>query len=222
MMKYSAAIFDMDGTILNTLTDLSASVNAAMRWAGAPEVSEEEVRRHLGNGARKLIERCLPQDMRKDTDTVLNYYRPYYETHAAILTEPYPGIPETLKALRSCGVRIAVVSNKPDGAVKLLSARYFPGVFDIAIGERKGLRTKPSPDLVEVAVQLLHAAPESTVYIGDSEVDILTAANTGIRCISVDWGYRDTDTLIGAGAEAIAHTPSELYNLITGNILPSP
>lgn len=214
-MTCKAAIFDMDGTILDTLDDLTDAVNAAMRWAGAPERTRDEVRRFVGNGAYKLMERSLPEGTpRSRVEEVLNFYRPYYELHSAEKTCPYAGLPETLKALRARGVRLAVASNKPDGAVKRLAANYFPGLFDAAVGDREGLRVKPAPDLLLVAMRLLHAAPEETVYIGDSDVDIATARNAGAPCISVAWGFRDEALLRERGAERIAFTARELEELI--------
>lgn len=214
-MGYKTVIFDMDGTILDTLQDLTDAVNAAMRYARVPERTIDEVRRFVGNGAYKVIERSLPEG----TSTarigeVLNYYRPYYQLHAQEKTAPYEGIPEALTALRSAGVRLAVVSNKPDGAVKRLADHYFPGLFDAALGERSGLRIKPWPDLMEVAMGLLHAEPESTVYVGDSDVDILTAKNAGVACISAAWGFRDEAFLRKNGAETLLRSPDELYDAI--------
>ena len=217
-MRYTTAVFDMDGTILDTLQDIHHSVNAAMRWAGAPERTLDEVRQFVGNGAYKLIERSLPAGTsRRRIEEVLQFYKPYYETHAEIQTCPYGGIPETLAALREQGVRLAVASNKPDGAVKRLAERYFPGLFNAAVGDRMGLRVKPSPDLLLVAMQLLHADPSETVYIGDSDVDIATAANTGITCVSVGWGFRDEAFLREHGAGSIVFTAQELFDQIIGD-----
>lgn len=205
----------MDGTILDTLGDLTDSVNAAMRWAGAPERSMDEVRRFIGNGAKKLMERSLPAGTsRARIDEVLNFYRPYYETHAQRLTAPYPGIPEALAAMRGAGLRLAVASNKPDGAVKRLAAHYFPAMFDAVIGDRPGLRVKPAADLLRAAMELLHAEPDSAVYIGDSDVDIATAKIAGIDCVSVAWGFRDEAFLRENGAQTIVHSARELLAAI--------
>ena len=218
-MEYKTAIFDMDGTILDTLSDITNAANAAMRFARTPERTEEEVRRFVGNGAYKLIERCLPAGTeRRRIEEVLAFYRPYYETHAENKTAPYPGISSLLSALKLRGIRLAVVSNKPDGAVKRLAARYFHGLFDLAIGERPGLRVKPYPDLMEVAMGLLRADPAETVYIGDSDVDIETAKNAGISCISVSWGFRDEAFLKRSGASVIVKDADALYEAITGDI----
>lgn len=217
-MLYKTAIFDMDGTILDTLADLTDSVNAAMCWVGAPERSIDEVRRFVGNGAYKLIERSLPDGTgRGRIEDVLNFYRPYYETHSRLKTAPYAGIPEVLSELRSNGIRLAVASNKPDGAVKQLAAHYFPGLFDTAVGDRAGLRVKPAPDLLQVAMGVLGADAASTVYVGDSDVDIETAKNAGIPCISVAWGFRDEDFLRENGARTIVHDAAALYAAITGD-----
>lgn len=216
---FKAAIFDMDGTVLDTLADITDSANAAMRWAGAPERTPDEVRSFVGNGAYKLMERCLPAGTgRKRIEEVLQFYRPYYELHAQIKTAPYPGIPEMLSSLRAAGVRLAVASNKPDGAVKRLAAYHFSGLLDAAVGERMGLRVKPAPDLLQVVMGLLHAAPEDTVYVGDSDVDIATAENAGVACISVAWGFRDGAFLLDHDARLLVNTPDELYRAVTGDI----
>ncbi len=218
-MGFQTAIFDMDGTILDTLADLTDAVNAAMRFARVPERTEDEVRQFVGNGAQKLIERALPASAGpRRVEEVLNFYRPYYELHAQEKTAPYPGIPEALAALKRSGVRIAVASNKPDGAVKRLAAHYFPGLFDAALGDRPGLRVKPYPDLLETAMGLLRAAPESTVYVGDSDVDILTARNTGVSCVSVAWGFRSEMFLREHGARTVVHSADELFRAILGSL----
>jgi len=205
----------MDGTILDTLEDLTDAVNAAMRFARAPERTRDEVRAFVGNGAYKLMERCLPAGTsRARVEEVLAFYRPYYESHAAEKTAPYAGIPALLAELRRQGMRLAVASNKPDGAVKRLAAQYFPGLFDAAVGERPGLRVKPSPDLLLVAMNLLHAAPEDTVYVGDSDVDIATAKAAGVPCISVSWGFRSEEFLRERGAQHIVYTARELYEAV--------
>ena len=220
-MRYKAVIFDMDGTILDTLADLYASVNAAMRWAGAPERTVDEVRRFVGNGAYKLIERSLPAGTPvKRVQEVLSFYKPYYETHAQIETKPYPGVSEALAELRRAGVLLAVASNKPDGAVKLLADRYFPGLFHAALGERPGLRVKPAPDLLLTAMGLLHAEPDGTVYVGDSEADIDTAKNAGVACVSAGWGFRDEAVLREHGAALVAADVPALMDAVRGGIPP--
>lgn len=214
-MRYQTAIFDMDGTILETLEDMCASVNVTMDHVGYPRRTMDEVRRFVGNGAAKLIERCMPagaEDPRYPA--ALKFYRAYYDAHAQIKTGPYPGIPELLNQLSREGVRLAVVSNKPDEAVRALTERYFPGVFPVAIGNRDGWATKPAPDSVYEAMRLLGARRESTVYVGDSDVDVDTARNAGLDSIIVTWGFRDEDFLRAHGAQHLAHNADELYEML--------
>lgn len=210
-MAYRAAIFDMDGTILDTLEDLRDSVNAALRREGFPERTLEEVRSFVGNGAAKLVERAVPAGTDAETTRrVLDFYRPYYEAHAQILTAPYPGVPEAMAALRAAGVRLAVVSNKPHPATAKLAARYFPGVFDAVIGARDGTAVKPAPDLLCEAMELLGVRPEETVYVGDSDVDVATAKNAGTDEIAVAWGFREEAFLREHGAPQIVRDAAEL------------
>ena len=214
-MRYQTAIFDMDGTILETLEDMCASVNVTMDHVGYPRRTMDEVRRFVGNGAAKLIERCMPagaEDPRYPA--ALEFYRAYYDAHAQIKTGPYPGIPELLNKLSREGVRLAVVSNKPDEAVRALTERYFPGVFPVAIGNRDGWATKPAPDSVYEAMRLLGARRESTVYVGDSDVDVDTARNAGLDSVIVTWGFRDEDFLRAHGAQHLAHNIDELYEML--------
>ena len=214
-MRYQTAIFDMDGTILETLEDMCASVNVTMDHVGYPRRTMDEVRRFVGNGAAKLIERCMPagaEDPRYPA--ALEFYRAYYDAHAQIKTGPYPGIPELLNQLSREGVRLAVVSNKPDEAVRALTERYFPGVFPVAIGTRDGWATKPAPDSVYEARCLLGARRESTVYVGDSDVDVDTARNAGLDSVIVTWGFRDEDFLRAHGAQHLAHNTDELYEML--------
>ena len=214
-MRYQTAIFDMDGTILETLEDMCASVNVTMDHVGYPWRTMDEVRRFVGNGAAKLIERCMPagaEDPRYPA--ALEFYRAYYDAHAQIKTGPYPGIPELLNQLSREGVRLAVVSNKPDEAVRALTERYFPGVFPVAIGNRDGWATKPAPDSVYEAMCLLGARRESTVYVGDSDVDVDTARNAGLDSVIVTWGFRDEDFLRAHGAQHLAHNTDELYEML--------
>lgn len=215
-MRYRAAIFDMDGTILDTLEDLRGSVNAALRREGFPERSLEEIRSFVGNGAAKLIERAVPDGADAETTRrVLAFYKPYYEAHAQIRTAPYPGIAAMLASLRSAGMKLAVVSNKPDPAVKPLAAHYFPQTFDIALGARDGMAIKPAPDMLRAALSLLGVEPSEAVYIGDSDVDIATAANAGLPCVSVLWGFRDEAFLRAHGARHFARDADELFALLT-------
>ena len=214
-MRYQTAIFDMDGTILETLEDMCASVNVTMDHVGYPRRTMDEVRRFVGNGAAKLIERCMPAGAEDPKyPAALEFYRAYYVAHAQIKTGPYPGIPELLNKLSREGVRLAVVSNKPDEAVRALTERYFPGVFPVAIGNRDGWATKPAPDSVYEAMCLLGARRESTVYVGDSDVDVDTARNAGLDSVIVTWGFRDEDFLRAHGAQHLAHNADELYEML--------
>lgn len=210
-MAYKAAIFDMDGTILDTLEDLRGSVNAALRREGFPERTTEEVRSFVGNGAAKLVERAVPPGTDAETTRrVLDFYRPYYEAHAQIKTAPYPGVPEALAALRAAGVKLAVVSNKPHPATAKLAERYYPGVFDAVIGARDGTAVKPAPDLLNEAMAALGVRPEETVYVGDSDVDVATAKNAGTDGLAVAWGFRAEAFLRERGAERIVRDTAEL------------
>lgn len=214
-MRVDAAVFDLDGTLLDTLDDLWAAVNAAMAHVGAPTRSRDEVRRALGRGARYLIDTCLPSDTDEKTRAVaLDFYIPYYEAHAQRKTAPYPGIEPMLRQLRGRGVRTAVVSNKPDAATRLLAARHFPGLLDAVSGVAAGMAVKPAPDSILAAMDALGAAPGRTVYIGDSEVDIAAARNAGIPCVSVTWGFRDEAELRAAGASLLAHDARELSDIL--------
>lgn len=204
-------IFDLDGTVLDTLDDLALSVNLALRHFGYPERTRDEVRAFVGNGIRLLVERAAPSGINgAELDALFEEFKRLYALHCADKTAPYPGIPELLKALRTAGVPSAVVSNKADAAVKTLCERFFGNAFAAAVGEREGVRRKPAPDTVLEVMTLLGASPESTVYVGDSDVDILTARNAGIDCISVSWGFRDRDFLAASGASTTVASPEEL------------
>ena len=214
-LKYTTIIFDLDGTILNTIDDLADSVNYALGRLGYPPHSVEAVCSFVGNGVGKLIERSAPESASEDT--LMEYHRlflDHYQKHCADKTRPYDGIPELLVKLRTMGVALAVVSNKPDSAVKPLCDDYFHGLFDIAVGEREGIRRKPSPDSVYEVMEKLGADRDKTLYVGDSDVDVQTAKNAGIDCASVCWGFRSRDFLIANGAVTIAENCDELFDII--------
>lgn len=203
-----AVIFDLDGTLLDTLEDLTDATNAALAAFGYPRRSLEEVRQFVGNGAARLIALAVPEGA--DPEPVLAYFREYYDAHCRIKTGPYPGILEALSQIaRSCPV--AIVSNKPDSAVKALCADYFPGIF--ALGEHPGCPRKPAADMVLKAMAAIGA--KTCVYVGDSEVDLETAKNAGVPCLSVLWGFRDRATLEQAGATHFCDHPRELPARIT-------
>ncbi len=190
-------LWDLDGTLLDSLEDLKDSVNHTLAEYGLPERSLEEIRRFVGNGARRLIALSMPgKDTDPDMEAVLRDYQVYYTAHSQIKTKPYDGIPAALERLGK-NYPMAVVSNKPDDAVKVLCAEYFPGVY--ALGEAEGCPRKPAPDMVKKAMAALHV--DACVYVGDSEVDVKTAANAGVPCLSVLWGFRDRETLEQAGGK---------------------
>ena len=212
---YTIYIFDLDGTLLDTLGDLAASVNFALRSCGLPEHSIDDVRRFVGNGVRKLMERAVPDGADNPLfEEAYASFRQYYMEHALDTTRPYDGIPKTLAALKARGCRLAVVSNKMMAATQALCSHFFPDTIEVAIGEHEaeGIRKKPAPDTVIAALRALGVGKEHAVYVGDSDVDIQTARNSGLPCISVLWGFRDRDFLKQHGAETFISTPSDLFD----------
>lgn len=211
MKDYSTYIFDLDGTLLNTIEDLANGVNHAMREYGMPEHSVDDVRRFVGNGVRMLMERAVPGGSgNPDFDAAYASFRKYYMDHSYDTTKPYLGVMELLYELKARGKNIAVVSNKFYAATQELCRHFFSGCIEVAIGEREDIRKKPAPDSVIEALRQLGAAADNAVYIGDSEVDVATARNCGMPCISVLWGFRDKDFLIASGADTFVETPVEI------------
>ena len=205
-MRYRLAIFDLDGTVLDTLDDLANAVNVVLARSGLPMRTRDEVRRFVGNGIRSLVERAVPTGTdRAKTDTVFADFKEYYGAHCAERTAPYKGVIELLKSLRAAGCRTAVLSNKADFAVQALCHRYFEGLFDAVAGEREseGIPKKPAPDGLHAICKALHVPRERAVYIGDSEVDVATAQNAGLDAILVDWGFRTAAQLREAGASTV-------------------
>ena len=214
-MRYKLAVFDMDGTILNTLEDLADSTNYALKANGLPERTIDEVRRFVGNGIRLLIERAVPTDTDKElTDKVFDTFKEYYKTHCAVKTRPYDGIKDVLLELRKAGCLTAVVSNKADFAVQDLCKDYFDNLFDFAIGEREGIKKKPAPDSVFEVLSKLNVEKAGAVYIGDSDVDFATSVNAGMDVIMVGWGFRDAEFLREKGVKRIIKQPSEILDII--------
>lgn len=212
MQEFDTYIFDLDGTLLDTLQDLAASTNYALRSSGLPERTLDEVRSFLGNGMRRLIELAVPGgESHPQFETVLDTFHQHYQQHSLDLTGPYPGVTDLLARLRQHGKRVAVVSNKFDSAVRDLMSHFFPGLVETAIGERAGIRRKPAPDTVEEALRQLGVGKEGAVYVGDSEVDYQTACNSGLPCISVLWGFRSKDFLMRHGATLFVSRPEEIY-----------
>jgi phosphoglycolate phosphatase len=211
MNKYDAAVFDMDGTILDTLKDLAAAMNYGLRAVGYPERTVDEARRFLGNGAERLMREALPPDTDETTfAAALAAFKEYYLPHCEDTTKPYPGIADLLRALRKSGIKTAVVSNKIDPAVGELAEKYFPGLLDAAVGERAGVRKKPAPDTVLTVLEELGIPKSRAVYIGDSEVDVETAENAGLPSIIVTWGFRKREFLETLNCGAIVDTTEEL------------
>ncbi|SEV86826.1 phosphoglycolate phosphatase [Prevotella aff. ruminicola Tc2-24] len=213
---YSTYIFDLDGTLLNTLDDLAASVNYALRQYGMPEHPVDAVRRFVGNGVRLLMQRAVPEGADNPMfEEIFATFRQYYMAHSLDTTKPYENMPQVLATLRSNGCRIAVVSNKMMAATQELCRYFFPDTVEVAIGEDEasGIRKKPAPDTVDAALQALGVEKDGAVYVGDSDVDILTACHAGIPCISVLWGFRDKAFLQSHGATTYITHPDELLKL---------
>ena len=212
---YHTAIFDLDGTLLDTLQDLADSANYALALHRLPARTVDEIRQFVGNGVGLLIRRAVPEGTEPEVEEqVLRDFRAHYLLNMENKTAPYPGVPELLDALGKAGVRTAVVSNKFDGAVKGLCQNYFGGRIGAAIGESQGVARKPAPDTVFRALAELGAPREGAVYVGDSDVDIQTAQNAGLPCVSVSWGFRSRDFLTGHGAAVIADSVEELKRLL--------
>lgn len=211
-------IFDLDGTLLNTLDDLADSTNYALSKFGYPTRTIDEVRQFVGNGVAKLIERAIPEGKNNPNfEKCLAIFKENYAQNMYNKTAPYNGIIEMLSNLKSKGIKIAVVSNKFDLAVKELCKKYFEGFIDFAAGENEaqGIKKKPAPDTVISVLNEFNFASEDAVYVGDSDVDIMTAKNSKIPCISVTWGFRDEKFLLENGATILINAPSEIYNHLT-------
>ena len=212
-----AFVFDLDGTLLDTLSDLAASVNHTLQLHGLPPRSRAEVRRFLGNGVRNLMRRSLPGgEENPHFEQAFAAFREYYAAHCRDHTRAYPQIPELLNELSARGVKLGIVSNKSDREVKELNRACFSGLFSAALGEREGVRRKPEPDGLLEAVKELGSTPERALYVGDSEVDLRTAVNAGIDCVSVTWGFRSETHLREAGAKRFIRSPMELLTVLQG------
>ena len=209
-MSYDTYIFDLDGTLLDTLQDLATSVNYALRQHHMPEHSIDDVRRFVGNGVRRLMERAVPEGAANPAfEAAFATFREYYMEHSLDTTRPYDGIPELIHELKQRGCRMAVVSNKMMAATQELVHHFFPEI-EVAIGEHEaaGIRKKPAPDTVFAAMKQLGQG--SAVYVGDSDVDLATARNSGLPCISVLWGFRDREFLLAHGATTFVEKPCEI------------
>lgn len=214
-MKYKLVIFDLDGTVLDTLGDLCNSVNFALKSYNLPERSLDEVRTFVGNGIRRLIDLSVPENTALSvTDSVFDAFKAHYKEHSSDNTKPYNGIAELLVELKEKGILTAVVSNKADFAVNSLADRYFDGLFSYISGEKEGIPRKPAPDMVQNAIEFFGVSSEDAVYVGDSEVDIMTAKNSGLDSIIVTWGFRDKEILINSGAKILADDIITLKNML--------
>ena len=214
-MNYNTFIFDLDGTLLNTLDDLTASTNYALRSVGLKEHSVEEVRQMVGNGIRKLIERAVPGgDSHPLFAQVFETFQTHYMAHSLDKTKPYEGVVELLRELKRRGCRLAIVSNKFSTATQELARHFFPDTIEVAIGENEaeGIRKKPAPDTVYEALRQLGVSKNGAVYVGDSDVDLMTAHNSSLPCISVLWGFRDREFLMEHGATVFITSPEELLH----------
>ena len=211
MHKYKTYIFDLDGTLLSTLADLAASTNYALRTHHMPERSLDEVRRFVGNGVKKLMERAIPDGLNNPLfEETFATFRQHYMQHNLDTTQPYPGIMQLLEQLKAEGKNIAVVSNKFYAATRELCRHFFGDLVPVAIGEREDIRKKPAPDTVIEALRELGVDKEVAVYIGDSDVDIMTAKNSGMPCVSVLWGFRDKEFLLEHGATTLISQPEDM------------
>ncbi len=218
-MKYNSIVFDLDGTLLDTLGDLRNSVNFALEKNGLPERSTEEIRSFVGNGIRLLMERSVPVNTPIEIlDKCFIDFKQHYRENSAVLTKPYDGILDLLNTLKAENIKLSVVSNKADFAVKALVEEYFPGIFDCAYGEKEGIKRKPYPDSVFAVLNEMGANPKKTVYVGDSEVDIETSKNANLPCIAVTWGFRDKKVLKELKPEYIIDKPIEIKDIILKDI----
>lgn len=210
-----AVIFDLDGTLLNTLEDLRDSVNVALEKYGLPTRSLDEVRHFVGNGLRNLMLQAVEGGEDNPVfEELFVFFKDYYKAHCNIKTAPYEGTMELMEELKNRNIQMAIVSNKFDAGVKALNEQYFAQYTKAAIGEREGIRRKPAPDSVEEAIRLLGVEKKDTFYVGDSEVDIVTANNAEIPCVSVTWGFRDEAFLREQGATVVIHSPLELLECL--------
>ena len=210
-----AIVFDLDGTLLDTLADLAASTNYALRSCGMPEHSIDDVRRFVGNGVRMLMTRAVPDGENNPRfDEVFSVFRQHYMQHCLDTTCPYPGIMEALARLKERGMMLAIVSNKMQAATEELRQHFFSQYIDVAIGESAAIRKKPAPDTVNEALRLLGISHDEAIYVGDSDVDIDTARAAMMPCASVLWGFRDRQFLLNHGATRLLSSPEELLSLV--------
>lgn len=208
-------LFDLDGTLTNTLADLKNSVNFALRKFGFPERNAEEIRNFVGNGVKKLVYRSVPEDTDNETaEKCLEVFKEYYKNNSCVETKPYEGIVELLKELKKRNIKTAVVTNKMHEAATEIVEFFFGDLIDVTVGQSEKFTPKPAPDMVFLALEKLGSSKENAVYIGDSEVDCITAQNSGIPCIGVTWGFRDRNVLCENGADFIADKTGEIMQFL--------
>ena len=213
-MKH-AVIFDLDGTLLNTLGDLRAATNHALEVRGLPPHSMEEIRQFIGNGIRMLICRAMPEGTPEaEIDAALDDFKAYYAAHIHDRTVPYDGIPQLLTALRKRGIKVAVLSNKIDSASQQLIEYFFPGKTDVVFGEHVGVPRKPDPTSCRMVMQQLGVQPEQVLYVGDSGTDMQTAKNAGLYAVGVTWGFRSKEVLLKYGADVLVHRPEQILQIL--------
>lgn len=214
-MKCDAVIFDLDGTLTDTLADLKNSVNFALSRFGFPERTTEEIRAFVGNGVRRLVFLSVPENTSEDvSEKCLAVFKEHYSANSLVETKPYNGITDMLKALKEKKIKTAVVTNKMHTAAADIVEFFFGSLIDVTVGQVDGVAQKPNPDGIYSALEKLGISGENAIYVGDSEVDCITAKNAGIPCIGVTWGFRDRDVLVSNGAYGIADTPSEIFDYI--------
>lgn len=213
-MKH-AVIFDLDGTLLNTLGDLRAATNHALEVRGLPPHSMEEIRQFIGNGICLLICRAMPEGTPEaEIDAALDDFKAYYAAHIHDRTVPYDGIPQLLTALRKRGIKVAVLSNKIDSASQQLIEYFFPGKTDVVFGEHVGVPRKPDPTSCRMVMQQLGVQPEQVLYVGDSGTDMQTAKNAGLYAVGVTWGFRSKEVLLEYGADILVHRPEQILQIL--------
>ena len=214
-MKYTTIVFDCDGTLLDTLTDLRNAVNYVLRAHDLPERSVPEVKAALGNGVAHLMRQSLPDSISEaEFNTYLDEFKAYYGEHLQDYTAPYPGMLDVLDTLRAKGYKLAIVSNKIQEGITPLNKEYFGDRLPVAIGERPGLQRKPAPDMILQALKELDSTQSESIYIGDSEVDVATAKNSGLLCIGVTWGFRDEQLHKDLGVKYIARKAEDIVTII--------
>ena len=216
-MNYDAVFFDLDGTVADTLQNITDALNHTMRHFGRREFAPETVKPHLGWGVDYLMRALSPELSAEELDELMRFYRPWYAAHTTDKVCPYPGILPMMERLRQAGLKLAIISNKPDAAVQPFAEGAFRGLLSFAMGELPGIARKPAPDMLRIAADKLGVALSDCLYVGDTEVDLETARNAGMDCVCVSWGFRTREALLRAGAARIADSAEELAQIITEN-----